>query len=97
MNLHRTAATTLMTISRIVVGPYSLDKTLLWVLGMIRVRGNAVARGVLLYFELTPSAIRCDSDDVTVNSRVARIWTIQEWSHNTTNTKILEFSMDSQI
>jgi hypothetical protein len=41
MNLRRTAATRLMTISRIIVGPQSFDKTLLWVLGVIRVRGDA--------------------------------------------------------
>ncbi|ELR09113.1 hypothetical protein GMDG_03693 [Pseudogymnoascus destructans 20631-21] len=97
MNLRRTAATRLMTISRIVVGPQSLYKTLLWGLGVIRVRGDAVARGVLLYFELTPSAIRRDSDDMIVNFRVARVWSVQEWSHNTTDTKIQEFSMVSQI
>ena len=64
---------------------------------MIRVRGDAIARGVLLYFELTPSAIRRDSDDVIVNFRVAGVWPVQEWSHNMTDTKILEFSIDLQI
>jgi hypothetical protein len=37
-----------------------------------------VDRGVLLYFELTPFAIRRDSDDVIVNFRVAGVWTVQE-------------------
>jgi hypothetical protein len=64
---------------------------------VIRVRGDAVARQVLLYFELTPSAIRRDSDDVIVNFRVAWVLSVQEQSHNKTGTKILEFSMDSQI
>jgi hypothetical protein len=79
-----------------------VSPTRLWTTlkGVIRVRDDAVARGVLLYFELTPSAIRRDSDDVMVNFRVtwlAGVWSVQEWSHNTTGTKILEFSIDSQI
>jgi hypothetical protein len=78
MNLGRTAATRLITISRIVVGPESLDKNLLWVNGVIRVRGDTVARGVLLYFELTPSAIRRDGDNVIVNFEVAGVWSVQE-------------------
>jgi hypothetical protein len=52
---------------------------------------------VLLYIELTLSAIRRDGDDVIVNFRVAGVWAVQEWSHNMTDTKILEFSIDSQI
>jgi hypothetical protein len=52
---------------------------------------------VLFYSELTPSAIRRDGDDAIVIFRVAGVWTVQEWSHNMTNTKIQEFSMDSQI
>jgi hypothetical protein len=44
-----------MTISHIVVGPQSIDKTLLWVLVVIRIPGDAVARGGLLHFELTPA------------------------------------------
>ena len=38
--------------------------------------------------ELTPSAIRRDGDDVIVVIRVAGVWTVQEWSHNMTDTKI---------
>jgi hypothetical protein len=49
---------------------------------------GAIGRGVLLYFELTPSVIGRDGDDVIVNFRVTGVWTIQEWSHNMTNTKI---------
>jgi hypothetical protein len=64
---------------------------------VIRVRGDAVARGVLLYYELTPSAIRRDSNDMIVNFRVAGVSSVQEWSHNVTNKKILDFSIDLQI
>jgi hypothetical protein len=53
-----------------------------------RARGGAVGRGVLLYYELTPSAIRRDGDDAIIIFRVAGVWTVQEWSHNMTNTKI---------
>lgn len=62
---------------------------------MQRACGGAIGRGVLLYFELTPSATRRDGDDVIVNFRVAGVWIVQEWPHNMTDTKILEFSMDS--
>jgi hypothetical protein len=62
-----------------------------------REHGGAVVRRVLLYIELTPSATRRDGDDMIVNFRVAGVWTVQEWSHNMIDTKILEFSMDSQI
>ena len=45
-----------------------------------------------------PSAIgRDDDDDVIVNFRLAGVWTVQEWLYNITDTKIREFSMDSQI
>jgi hypothetical protein len=43
MNLGHIAAIRLITISCIVVEPLSLDKTLLWVNGVIRVRGDAIA------------------------------------------------------
>jgi hypothetical protein len=61
---------------------------------VIRVCGDTAAGGVLLYFELTPSAIRRNGDDVTVNFRVAGVWAVQEWLRNMTDTKILEFSED---
>jgi hypothetical protein len=62
-----------------------------------RARGGAVGRGVLFYYELTPSTIRRDGDDAIVIFRVSGVWTVQGWSHNMTDTKIQEFSMDSQI
>lgn len=50
--------------------------------------GGAMDREVLLYFELTPSVIRSDGDDVIVIFRVAGIWTVQELSCNMTNAII---------
>ncbi|KFY92679.1 hypothetical protein V500_04080 [Pseudogymnoascus sp. VKM F-4518 (FW-2643)] len=41
-----------------------------------RARGGATGRGVLLYFELTPSAIRRNGDDVIVNFRVAEVLSV---------------------
>jgi len=43
------------------------------------------------------SAIRRDGDDAIVIFRVVGVWTVQEWSYNITDTKIQEFSVDSQI
>ena len=40
-----------------------------------------------MYFDLTPSAFRRVGDDAIGNFRVAGVWTVQEWSHNITNTK----------
>jgi hypothetical protein len=62
-----------------------------------KTRGGAVGQRVLLYFELTPSAIRRDGDDAIAIFVVAGVWTVQEWSHNMTDTKIRDFLMDSQI
>ena len=64
---------------------------------MQRACGGAIGQGVLLYFELTPSAIRRDGDDAIVIFGVVGVWTVQEWSHNITDTKIREFLMDSEI
>lgn len=65
--------------------------------GAKRARGGAIDRGVLLYFELTPSATRRDGDDVIVNIGIARVWTVKRGLHDINNTKIGEFSTDSQI
>ena len=56
-------------------------------------------RGQKSYFysELASSAIRREGDDAMVNFRIDRIQTVQEWSHNITNTKLQEFSVDLQI
>ena len=53
--------------------------------------------GVLFYSKLTPSAIRRDSNNAIVIFRIAGVQTVQKQSHNITNTKIQEFSIDSQI
>lgn len=53
----------------------------------VRARGGAIGREALLYFDLMPSVIRRDGDDAIGNFRVAGLWTIQEWSHNMTDTK----------
>jgi hypothetical protein len=58
---------------------------------------GAIGQGVLLYYELTPSAIRRDDDDSIVIFRVAEVQTVQGWLHDMTNTKIREFSIDSEI
>jgi hypothetical protein len=81
----------------IVVRLRNPDHNIIWVWKAQRARGGAVGREVQLYFELTPSAIRRDGDDVVVYFRVAGVWTVQEWLYNMTDTKILEFSMDSQF
>ena len=41
--------------------------------------------------------IRLNSNDMIVNFRVTRVYTVQDWSLDMTGTNILEFSMDSQI
>jgi hypothetical protein len=73
------------------------DFSALWRGSETQIKLFYVGRGVLFYYELTPSAIRREGDDAIVISRVAGVWTVQEWSHNMTDTKIQEFSMDSQI
>jgi len=36
---------------------------------------------------LTPPIIRRDGDDMIRKFRIARVWTVQEWSYNMTDTK----------
>ena len=69
------------------------NQTVLWVWNAQSARGGVVGRGVLFYSELMPFGIRRDGDGVIF--RVAGVWTVQEWSHNMTDTKIQEFSVGS--
>jgi hypothetical protein len=43
---------------------------------------------------LLPSAIRRDGDNAIVIFRIDGVLTVQEWSHNTTDIKIQEYSID---
>jgi hypothetical protein len=52
---------------------------------------------VLLYYELTPFAIRREGDDAIVIFGATGVWTIQEWSHNMTDINIREFSINLEI
>ena len=71
-----------------------LDKFPLYVLEIVRawswscVKRDSIALHCIKGDSLQ---IRRNNDGVIVNSRVARIWTVQKWSHNMTNTKILDF------
>jgi hypothetical protein len=55
------------------------------------------SRGLIILRIDTPSAIRRDDDDSIVIFRVAGVQTVQGWPHDMTNTKIREFSIDSEI
>ncbi len=52
---------------------------------------------VPLYSELTTSVTRRDGDDAIIIFGEARVWAVQKWSHNMTDTKTREFSADLQI
>jgi hypothetical protein len=53
-----------------------------------RARDGAAGGGILLSYELTPSAISRDGDDEIVIFGVAGVWAVQEWSHIITDTGI---------
>ncbi len=52
---------------------------------------------VLLYSEITTPIHRRDGDDTIMIFGAARVWTVQKWSHNMTNTRTREFLADLQI